>query len=45
MIPSAWSKEYEAVDKMVRTLIANDLDPENANGEAYRDAQRERRSF
>lgn len=42
MIPKPWSAEYERCGELINTCILNDLDPENAAGDAFRDAQRER---
>lgn len=42
LIPTEWKLEYSHLETLVRIRIANDLDPQNRNSEAYRDAQRER---
>jgi hypothetical protein len=42
MVPALWSAEYRRCEELVRTCVLNDLDPQNAAGEAFRDAQRER---
>jgi hypothetical protein len=42
MIPPAWKAEYEHCEEDIRTVMLNDLDPGNLNGDAHRQWQRER---
>jgi hypothetical protein len=41
-IPEAMQREYDRCGELINTVILNDLDPENLNGDAHRMAQRER---
>jgi hypothetical protein len=42
MVPQMWRQEYERLQELVNTRVLNDIDPENANGDAWRLAARER---
>jgi hypothetical protein len=42
MVPPQWQAEYQRVQELASTIMLNDLDPQNANGDAYRQAARER---
>lgn len=41
-IPLAWKNEYADCERLVKAVMLAELDPENANGEAWRDARLER---